>query len=358
VLQAVLDELDMRGPEGLESLRVMFSGGEALSGELRDRFMSRVRADLFNQYGPTEAAVDSTFARAGSDFASRVPIGRPISNKQVYLLDPHLQPVPIGVRAEIYIGGEGLAHGYTGQPGTTAERFVPDLFSKAAGRRLYRTGDLGRYLADGRIEFQGRTDHQVKVRGIRVELGEIEKVLGTHPALREVAVVAAPGESGCRLIAYGSANNGDAPMPDELYSFLQRRLPEYMIPSGFVLMESLPRSPGGKIDRPSLPDPASALSLSGSFVAPRTGLERKVAGVWVEVLGAQPIGVHDNFFRLGGHSLLGARLLARLSAMFGVDLTMVNLFAGPTIARLSESIDEMLLAKLQELTDEEAASLI
>jgi thioesterase domain-containing protein/acyl carrier protein len=262
-----------------------------------------------------------------------VPIGRPLANRAIYILDQHGNPVPIGVHGHLHIGGAGLARGYLNRPDLTAEKFVPDPFSAVPGARMYKTGDLARYRPDGNIEFLGRADHQVKIRGFRIELGEIEAVLGQHPAVREAVVLAredAPGEK--RLVAYVVADS----TADELRRFLKDKLPEYMVPAVVVLLAVLPVTPNGKVDRRALPVPdRSRPELEKAFVAPRDDLELQLAQIWEEVLGVRPVGVRDNFFELGGHSLLAVRLFALIEKRLGKKLPLTAVFQGATVEHLA-----------------------
>jgi acyl carrier protein len=271
------------------------------------------------------------------------PIGRPIANAEIYILDLSLNPMPIGVAGEIYIGGMGVARGYLNRPEITAEKFIPHPFSDEPGARLYKTGDRGRYLADGNIEFLGRLDDQVKIRGYRVELGEIETVLGQHSSIREAVVLAredSPGDR--RLVGYVVAAGGCGPSVNELRSFLQQKLPEYMVPSVFVFLESLPLTANGKLDRKALPAPdQSRPELEESFVAPRTAVEETLASIWAAVLKLDKIGIHDNFFELGGHSLLATQLISRIRDTFKLDLPLRSLFEAPTIYGLAQRLQEL-----------------
>jgi amino acid adenylation domain-containing protein/non-ribosomal peptide synthase protein (TIGR01720 family) len=337
MLQVFLD-----GPRAgdCRSLRRVFCSGEALSHELQQRFFERLDADLHNLYGPTEASVEVTSWQCSpTSGLSVVPIGRPIANLQIRLLDPELRPTPIGVAGELCIGGVGLARGYLARPDLTAERFLPDPLAESAGERLYRTGDLARYLPDGAVEYLGRLDHQVKVRGFRIELGEIEATLATHPGVRESVVTAAPfGAGDVRLAVYvvpsGSVSAG------ELRQHLQDKLPEYMVPSFFTFLEELPLTPSGKLDRRALPAPEVARADSErGFVAPRTPAEEILAEVWREVLGLERVGVLENFFELGGDSILCLQIVAR-SHQRGLRLTPKQLFERPTVAGLAEVVVE------------------
>jgi amino acid adenylation domain-containing protein/thioester reductase-like protein len=338
MLQAFLRE---EGLESLQGLRRVFCSGEALPVELQERFFARLSAELHNLYGPTEAAVDVTFwACRRHDSRPIVPIGRPIANTQIYILDSHRQLVPIGVPGELYIGGVGLARGYLNRPDLTAETFVPHPFG-APGSRLYRTGDRARFLPDGEIEFLGRIDHQVKIQGVRIEPAEIETALRRHPAVREVLVVQredTPGDR--RLVAYLVADESPAPTPSELRGVLRQTLPDYLIPSAFVCLEAFPLSASGKVDRRALPAPdRSRPELERDFVAPRTELETALAGIWSDVLGIEHVGVHDDFFELGGHSLLAIQLLFRVRDAFAVDVSLPTLLQHPTVGELALAIE-------------------
>jgi amino acid adenylation domain-containing protein len=329
------------GEPGIEScytLRQVICSGEALSFELQGRFFKRVSAKLHNLYGPTEASIDVTSweCRQGSARAI-VPIGRAIANTQIYLLDRLQNPVPIGVPGELYIGGAGLARGYLNRPELTADKFIPNPFSDNPGARLYRTGDLARYLPDGNIEFLGRTDDQVKIRGYRIELGEIEAMLGQHPSVGKAVVLAredSPEDR--RLVAYVATASGSTPSAIELRSFVQQKLPEYMVPSVFMFLDVLPLTPNGKLDRNALPAPdQSRPELEETYTAPRTPTEEMLAEIWAEVLKIEKVGVHDNFFNLGGHSLLATQVMSRIREAFGTDIPLRALFEKPTIEELA-----------------------
>jgi amino acid adenylation domain-containing protein len=329
---ATLLVADEASRTALGSLEAMLVGGEALSPALARELVAALRGDLFNMYGPTETTIWSTTWRVDREAFSRsapppVSIGRPIANTTVYVLDARREPVPIGVAGELYIGGAGVTRGYLGRPELTDERFVPNPFG--AGR-LYRTGDLGRHRADGTIEFLGRVDHQVKIRGHRIELGEIEDALRDASGAREVVVVARPGPSGTpRLVAY-VAGAAAPPQAAELRRLLRERLPEPMVPSAFVVLDELPHTPNGKIDRKALPAPEEAGSedagaAGDKFVAPRTATEQAVAEIWREVLGVPRVSIYDNFFDLGGHSLLSPQVMHHIETRLKKRLNVSEL---------------------------------
>ncbi len=329
------------------SLRLIICGGEALRKELASQLLVW-GVPLWNFYGPTEATVWAAMKRVESVGSQEgfVPIGRPISNTQIYLLDERLELVPVGVPGELHIGGDGLARGYLNGPKLSVEKFIPHPFNGGAGARLYKTGDLARYLPDGDIEFLGRMDHQVKIRGHRIELGEIEAVLAEQPGVREVVVVAREDEpDDKRLVAYLVADQRPAPPSSRLRAFLQEKLPEYMVPDVFMTLAAIPLTPNGKTDRRALPSPGrSRPELDGEFVAPRNPVEEMLVGIWTEVLGLERVGIHDNFFKLGGHSLKATQVVSRARAAFQVELPLRAFFELPTIADLATRIEGGRLA--------------
>jgi acyl-coenzyme A synthetase/AMP-(fatty) acid ligase/acyl carrier protein len=328
----------------LPDLKIWITSGEALSKELAQQFWrSLPKSTLINLYGSSEVSADSTYYDTSEEkLHSCIPIGRPIDNTQVYLLDSNLNPVPIGVRGELYIGGEGLARGYLGRPELTKERFIENPFVKEPGSRLYKTGDLARYLPEGNIEFLGRIDHQVKVRGSRVELGEIETVLEQHPIVRQTVVVARediPGDK--RLVAYLVPNEKETFSVSVLRDYLRKKLPEYMVPNAFLMLEMFPLTPSGKIDRLSLPSPTNLRPvLESAYLAPRTEIEQAIAAIWQEVLRLEKVGVNDNFFDLGGHSLVMAQVRTKLGQKLQRDLSMLELFIYPTINSLAQHLSQ------------------
>ncbi len=342
MLQLFIEEREV---ERCRSLKRVVCSGEALPFDLQQRFFARSGGELHNLYGPTEAAVDVTFwpCERGSERQS-VPIGRPIANIQIHLLDGHVQPVPVGVPGELHIGGVGLARGYWQRAALTAERFIPNPLSDQPDERLYKTGDLARRLPDGSIEFLGRIDFQVKVRGFRIELGEIETALEGHPALREAVVLARDTKTAPvrkQLVAYVIANE---PLPEKaavqwvpnLRNYLEEKLPEYMIPAAFVRLDAWPMTPSGKIDRRALPAPLQPTpEKEEGFVPPRNAVEKTLAEIWAEVLGLEQVGVHNNFFELGGDSIHSIQIVARANQA-GLQLVPLQLFQRQTIAQLAE----------------------
>jgi amino acid adenylation domain-containing protein len=309
---------------------------------------------VVNNYGPTECTVVATSGRVSAKGqADGLPsIGRPIAGARVHILDGDLGPLPVDVPGELCIGGAGVARGYRGQPALTAERFVPD--PREPGRRLYRTGDLAVFEPGGEIAFVGRMDDQVKIRGVRLELDEIAVVLSEHPGVRAAAVRTWDTGGEHRLAAYVVHAPGEAPTEEALRAFLGARLPVEMTPAAFALLDALPLTVNGKVDRAALPAPALATELA----APRTPIEEHVAALVAELLRLERVGIDQNFFLLGGHSLLGAQLIARIRALYGVELTLQGLFDNPTVASMSTEIERLVVERLEAMTDEEAERLL
>ena len=344
------------GWKGKDDLKIL-CGGEALTNDLAERLLQR-GAELWNVYGPTETTIWSTIyqvtSSANHGVSNTVSIGRPIANTQIYILDSNLQPVPVGVIGDLYIGGDGVSRGYLNRPELTSEKFIANPASSAlrsAQREIiYKTGDLARYLPDGNIEFFGRSDQQVKVRGYRIEAEEIEVALASHPSVKQAVVVAwKERSSDAALVAYVVPASAEKEADSvQLREFLRTKLPEYMVPSIFVNLKSLPLTPNGKVDRKALPQPTqSRPDLRAPYLAPRTQLEKELAEVCAQVLGLEDmqVGVHDNFFDLGGHSLLGTRLVFLLREKYGLDaaqLPLRALFEQPTVANLARIIDAAL----------------
>ncbi|NEQ43671.1 MAG: amino acid adenylation domain-containing protein [Leptolyngbya sp. SIOISBB] len=316
----------------------LLCGGEALPRDLADQLLSRCRT-LWNVYGPTETTIWSTCTQVQAN-TEAVPIGRPIANTQTYILDAYLQPVPIGVAGELHIGGEGVAQGYWQRPDLTQARFIPNPCGTHAAERLYKTGDLARYLPNGNIEYLGRLDFQVKLRGFRIELGEIESAISQHPNIRETVVIVRediPGDK--RLVAYGVLAPGKTLSLGDLRPWLKATLPDYMVPSALVILDALPLTPSGKVDRKILPTPEVTAQAAAAFVPPEGAVEQTLARIWAEVLGVPQVGRYDNFFDLGGHSLLAVQIVVQLQQVFAINLRMPALFEHPTVATLATYIE-------------------
>ena len=327
------------------ALRMLLTGGDTL----HHYPPANLPFSLINNYGPTECTVVATSVPVPHDKRPDAlpPIGRVIANTRIYLLDQQLQPVPPGTPGEIYIGGVGVARGYRNRPGLTAEKFIPDPFTAEPGSRLYKTGDLGRLLTEGQIAFMGRVDDQVKIRGYRIELNEIVSVLNRHQDVRESLVVARQDTSGDpQLVAYVVLRSDSTHAG--LRDFLAGHLPEYMLPAAFVRLEAFPLTSHGKIDRAALPAPTAENTLhNDSFQAPHSPVEERLAGILTVLLGVEQVGVDDNFFQMGGHSLLGAQVIAKVRESFGVELSLRSLFDHPTVTEMSAEIERLILAKLE-----------
>ncbi|WP_432779452.1 amino acid adenylation domain-containing protein [Pseudomonas corrugata] len=339
---SMLDVFLAHGEAGeCEGLRQVMCSGEALPGHLVRRFKAQLpQTALHNLYGPTEAAVDVTaWDCSGAETPDSTPIGKPIANTRIYLLDAHGQPVPMGVAGEIYIGGVQVARGYLHRAELTAERFLDDPFSERPNARMYRTGDLGRYLADGNIDYLGRNDDQVKIRGFRIELGEIEAKLARHEAIKEAVVLAREDVPGAkRLVAYFTVHGDEFNIEIEsLRAQLQAQLPEYMVPAAYVRLDALPLTPNGKLNRKALPAPDQASVITREYEAPLGEVEVTIAGIWQDLLGLERIGRHDNFFELGGHSLLAVKMIERMRQA-GLSADVRVLFGQPTLAALAAAV--------------------
>jgi acyl-coenzyme A synthetase/AMP-(fatty) acid ligase/acyl carrier protein len=353
MLQIFLETPDL---DQCKSLSRVVCSGEALPFDMPKRFFAQLQhCQLYNLYGPTEAAIDVTaWTCTAASSLDIVPIGRPIANITTYILNSALQPVPVGVPGELYLGGEGLARGYLNRPGLTAERFVPHPFSKIGGERLYKTGDLARYLPDGTIDFLGRLDFQVKLRGFRIELGEIEAVLDSHPSvLQSVVTLHEDAQGQKRLVAYFLPAQEQSPSIEDLRAHLQLRVPAYMVPAIFIPLTELPLTSSGKVNRKALPAPEPSAGadseadylrsgLSSAYVAPRNELEQTIAAIWENYLHVSPIGVYDRFDELGGDSLLILQVISRLHETFLVRLSIRDFLADPTVVRLATLINQRL----------------
>ncbi len=326
--------LNLLNPNDFPTIKTLITAGESCSAEIAIAWSKGRR--FINAYGPTEASVCTTMHVHDQTDTGAPPIGRPIANMRVYILNADLQPVPIGVAGELYIAGDGLARGYLSRPELTAERFVPDPFSSNAGERLYRSGDLCRWSTSGEVEFVGRVDNQVKLRGFRIELGEIEAVLRAHEQVRDSVVIVSEAGDEKRIVAYvvaGATTN-------ELRAYLKERLPEYMVPSVFMMIDEIPLTASGKVDRRRLPEPDGMRpELAADYVAPGTTVEESIAAIWSEVLGIERVGVNDNFFDLGGHSLMATQVISRVRETFQVELKLDKFFSAPTVSGLAHIVE-------------------
>jgi amino acid adenylation domain-containing protein len=346
MLQVFLEEV---GVEECKCLRLLICSGEALSVKLQKRFFTKFHStELHNLYGPTEAAIDVTSWACQFDSPLQiVPIGYPISNIQIYILDANCQPLPIGVPGELHIGGVGLARGYLNRPELTNEKFISHPFSQEKDSRLYKTGDLARFLPDGIIDYLGRIDNQVKLRGFRIELGEIEARLNQHPGVQTSIVIVQEDEPNSqKLVAYVVFQSEPTPTITELRKFL-RELPSYMIPAAFISLEKLPLTPNGKVDRRALPIPDNTNYHSeNTFIPPHNPIEEVLTGIWAEVLSVDAVSIHDNFFELGGHSLLATQVISRIRQTFDINLPLQYLFQSPTVTEFAKAIAEAINTKL------------
>jgi amino acid adenylation domain-containing protein/FkbH-like protein len=359
---ALFGQIAIEAPDAFESLQTVIMGGEVLDPNfVRAVLRSRPPRRLVHAYGPTENTTFTSYyeIRRVPEEAIDVPVGRPISNTQIYILDSALNPVPVGVPGEIYTGGDGVADGYWNRPELTSEKFIPNPFINRGVTKtrdsalLYRTGDLARYLPTGEIQFLGRIDEQVKIRGFRIELGEIEIALRSHPAIRECAVtVLGRGAGDKRLVAYFVSKKDKQPPAGDLRAFVKKTLPDYMVPSVFVHIQTLPLSPNGKLDRKALPEPKFALIESESYQHPRDEIEGRLAKIWEDVLDTRPVGIRDKFFDLGGHSLLAVRLVSRIEAEFSKKIRVASIFQSPTIEELAGVIRE------EEIPPESKSSIV
>jgi amino acid adenylation domain-containing protein len=380
---ALFNQITREEPTAFSGMRQVLFGGEAVdANRVRELLSAGTGPErLLHVYGPTESTTFSTWMLVEDveEAAATVPIGKPLANTQVYVLDGGMEPVAVGIYGDLYLAGDGLARCYAKRPDLTAEKFLPHPHSNEPGQRLYQTGDIVRYLPDGNLEFLGRRDNQVKVRGFRIEPGEIEAVLSEHPMVKECAVVVQHGgDGGKRIVAYFVPRGQQIPSVGELRRYAKERLPEYMVPATFMVLADLPLTANGKVDREALPEPDPSRSkLESEFVAPRTTVEEVVAGIWSELLGTDLTGIHDNFFELGGHSLLATQFASRARVAFGIELPLRAVFENPTLESIAAVIEalepqetaraqdvlpitvnddevESLLAAVEELSDEEA----
>ncbi|NEN99513.1 MAG: non-ribosomal peptide synthetase, partial [Moorea sp. SIO3I7] len=353
---ALFNQLAYSVPEAFSTLKHLLFGGEAVDPKsVKQVFEKGAPERLLHVYGPTENTTFSSWYKVTkvAEGATNLPIGKPISNTQIYILDSQLQPVPIGVAGELHIGGDGLATGYHNRPELTASKFIPNPFDKSQATKLYKTGDLARYLTDGNIEFIGRIDQQVKIRGFRIEIGEIEALVSQYPDVKENVVIAQSDPAGGqRLVVYivpKQESTQDASLIPQIRQFLKQKLPEYMIPAAFVLLDAFPLTPNGKIDRRALPVPDTVSSgISTTYVMPQTETEQLLAKIWQEVLQVEKVGIYDNFFELGGHSLLTIKVHTKLQEIYAQDISIVKLFQHPNISEFSKYLIDLQRGKVTD----------
>jgi amino acid adenylation domain-containing protein len=341
---ALFNQISHEYPSAFNTLKYLFFGGEAVDRKYVQRVMEHGGPEhLVHVYGPTENTTFSTWHKVSEKDmgAKTIPIGKPVANTQYYLLDKELNPVPVGVTGEIYLGGAGLARNYLNRPAITAESFIPNPFSQTPGERLYKTSDLGRYLEDGSLEFVGRTDHQVKLRGFRIELGEIENALLQDNSVKDVLVEVRTGDIGHDiLVAYVVLQDKNKSL-SKLKDALKQRLPQYMLPSHYVFLDDMPLTPNGKIDRLALPKPDNNRNAgTQEYIAPRSDVQRKLANIWSDVLGVEKVGLYDDFFDLGGHSLLATQIMSRARDSFGINIPLHVLLENPTIINVAAAIEK------------------
>jgi amino acid adenylation domain-containing protein len=338
--------------KGMASLKEVVTSGEQLrlTPSLRNLFGRMPGCVLENQYGARESQTVTACRLEGDprQWPGLPPIGRPIGNSRVYVLDQHMEPAPVGVRGELFIAGEGVARGYPRRPDMTAERFLPNCFAEQPGARLYRTGDRARWNASGELELLGRTDLQIKLRGYRIDLSEIETALRQHAAVRQAAAALHEGPDGKRLVAYVVREESEEATSSNLAAYLKKLLPESMMPSSWVYLESLPLLTGGEVNRAALRPPAGW---------PRNTTEKKLAAIWSHILNLEEVGVHDDFFRLGGHSLMATQMITQIREAFQVELPLRRLFDAPTVAQLAEVLEPLLQSAASESAPEEVAPI-
>jgi acyl-CoA synthetase (AMP-forming)/AMP-acid ligase II/acyl carrier protein len=352
ITTALFNQIANLYPQGLKTLRNVLFGGEKCNKLLVEKILKQGKPQqLIHVYGPTENTTFSTYYITSEvNNYQDLPIGKPINNTQVYILDKNLQPLPIGVMGELHIGGDGLARGYLNRPDLTAEKFIDNPFGKG---KIYKTGDLCRYLPDGNIEYIGRIDNQVKIRGFRIELGEIEATLNQYQKIKETVVIAREKENGEKengdkyLVAYLIVDKSLE--ISEIREYLKQKLPDYMIPSGFVFLDKLPLTPNGKIDKKALPDYDYQDNRENEYIPPSNEIEIKLAQIWQEVLNIENSGINDNFFSLGGHSLLATQIVSRIRNNLGVELPLRNLFEYPTIKQLGDRLSQFTTMETGEI---------
>lgn len=350
--------LDEKGIENCRSLKTVFCGGEALTYELQEKLFSKLDVDFYNLYGPTEATIDATYFKCEGEYKNRYfPIGKPVYNATAYVLDKYMNPVPVGVASELYLGGINISRGYLNNADLTGEKFIDDIFSKAQGKKLYRTGDLAKYNKDGNLEFLGRADHQVKLRGFRIELEEIESRLLKHTSVKEAVVIVREDKPGIqRLTAYLINNSESAIDKNGLKNYLRENLPEYMVPVDIVVLDHLPMTPNGKVDRNSLPVPEIVLNDPDNFVSASNPVEEIFVNIWKDVLGLEKVSIHDNFFELGGDSIISIQIISRANQA-GIKISPKQIFQHQTIAGLSAAAEHKISSSEDEETGSETIPL-
>ncbi|MFJ9381840.1 AMP-binding protein, partial [Streptomyces sp. NPDC101455] len=344
--------LGVLNPGEVPGIQTLLLGAERLTQPVAQAWAQH--RTLVNTYGPTEATVMVTASPVDADLLAAPSIGAPVANARVYVLDARLNPVPVGVAGEVYIAGPQVARGYRGQPVLTSERFLPDPFA-ADGTRMYRSGDRARWLAEGQLDFIGRVDDQVKVRGFRIEPGEIEAVLATHPRIRTAVVTAFGDTEDRRLVAYLVPEDASEGIPavNDLRDHVQRSLPAFMIPAAFVELAALPLTPNGKLDRSALPEPDGARPELNEFEVLSGDVEEVLARLWVQLLGVDRVGATDNFFELGGHSLLATQVVSRIRELFELDIPLAALFDQPTVRGLAAVVEERILYEIEHMSEAE-----
>ena len=343
--------LDEKGIENCKSLKTVFCGGEALTYELQEKLFSKLEVDFYNLYGPTEATIDATYFKCEGEYKNRYfPIGKPIYNAASYVLDKYMNPVPIGVAGELYLGGINIARGYLNNPDLTKEKFINDIFNKEQGKKLYRTGDLAKYNKNGDLEFLGRADHQVKLRGFRIELEEIEAKLLKHSGIKEAVVIVREDKPGIqRLTSYLVPDSKDVINVNDLKNYLRKSLPEYMVPADFVTLDELPMTPNGKVDRNSLPAPEITTGETDNYTPATHPVEEILVNIWKDVLGIEKVGIHDNFFELGGDSIISIQIISRANQA-GLKISPKQIFQHQTIAGLASVIENKISGSASEDT--------
>ncbi|KAA2250935.1 non-ribosomal peptide synthetase, partial [Solihabitans fulvus] len=362
MLDMILDTITPHDHTTLTHLRNTVSSGEALHPNTITRYHNTMPGTLHNTWGATEVSIDSTIhtcTHHDTTDTGPTAIGKPFDNNQIHILDHHLNPVPLGTTGNLYIAGTGLARGYLHNPTKTAQTFLPNPFQP--GQRMYNTGDQGYQRPDGTLKYTGRNDHQIKIRGMRVELGEIDTTLHNHPTIKNAITTHHQAPNGLkRLISYVTPADLDVTVsPDDVRAYVGDHLPDYMTPSLVIVLDRLPLNANGKVDRLRLPEPTDPGALTGTeFVAPTGPAQQAVVAIWADLLGTNRIGAQDNFFHLGGHSLLAAKFTARVRSRFGVELPLQVVFTSPTVRALASELESLLEARIRDLSEDEALALL